>query len=87
MIQKFRKLPVVIEAVKWNGDAELANSFIGEDFGKDWQYENANSQNLVIPTLEGEMLCKVGDYIIKGVSGEFYPVKPEIFEKTYEPAE
>ncbi|WP_306802689.1 hypothetical protein [Heyndrickxia coagulans] len=44
-------------------------------------------QILTIETLEGELKANKGDYIIKGVQGEFYPCKPDIFEKTYEPAE
>lgn len=39
---------------------------------------------LLIPTLEGEMICSIGNYVVRGVKGEFYPVKPEIFEATYE---
>lgn len=85
MIQKFRKKPVVIEAILWNGNADEANTFIGENFGTDWKYENG-SQKIIIPTLEGEMLGNIGDWIIKGVNGEFYPCKPDIFKKTYEPA-
>ena len=83
---KYRKKPVVIEAVQWNGDAHLANTFIGERYGIDWEYSGARQTAIVIPTLEGSMLCRVGDWIIKGVKGEFYPCKPDIFEATYEPA-
>ncbi len=42
---------------------------------------------LIIPTLEGNIVANTGDYIIKGVNGEFYPCKPDIFQKTYDPAE
>ena len=83
---KYRKKPVVIEAVLWDGNSGTANTFIGESFGVDWEYESAASSNIAIPTLEGRMIGKVGDYIIKGVKGEFYPCKPDIFEDTYEPA-
>lgn len=48
---------------------------------------NGNRIGLLIPTLEGEMLAVEGDWIIKGIEGEFYPCKPGIFEKTYEPVE
>ncbi|WP_164670958.1 hypothetical protein [Virgibacillus doumboii] len=79
---KYRKRPVVIEAVEWNG----ANHLITETFMKDCEgahvtYENYQLGEVVIPTLEGEMRARVGDYIIKGVNGEFYPCKPDIFEK------
>ncbi len=76
---KFRKKPVVIEAVQFNGGntTEVAN-FIG---GK---HSVGTSPTYVeIHTLEGIMTASVNDWIIKGVSGEFYPCKPEIFEKTY----
>ena len=55
---------------------------------KEWEGHLSKEKkwNLTIPTLEGEMTASDGDYIIKGVQGEFYPCKPDIFEKTYEPA-
>ena len=84
-MQKFRKRPVVIEAVQWDG-GEPSNYLIHEvrvtpagEWGSD--------RRLVIPTLEGDMICQVGDWIIKGIQGEFYPIKPEIFEATYESLE
>ena len=93
---KYRKLPVVIEAVQvtWENWSELCE-FIKLPWGpngvhgtyhKDGaQCDNSTDKNaLVIPTLEGNMLALKGDYIIKGVNGEYYPCKPDIFEKTYE---
>lgn len=77
---KYRKKPVVIEAVKYNGDNKVE---IQEFVDKYLNYK-PNTNNLLIETLEGVMEAKVGDYIIKGVRGEFYPCKPDIFEKTYE---
>jgi hypothetical protein len=76
---KFRKKPVVIEAIQWNGkNYSEVNKFFGCDkFISD-------GDRVVIRTLEGRMLAEVGDWIIKGVKGEFYPCKPDIFEKTYE---
>lgn len=83
---QYRKKPVIIEAVKWDGDSGTANSFIGEAYGVDWEYSpDAPTFSILILTLEGKMLCNVGDWIIKGVKGEFYPCKPDIFEATYEP--
>lgn len=75
---KYRKKPVVIEAVKWNGSnkGEIV-SFCSSCFFPD-------GKQLIIPTLEGEHTASVGDFIIRGVQGEFYPCKPDIFEKTYE---
>lgn len=64
-------------------------NFIGEDCGNKVAYEDyeekcLKSEELTIHTLEGNMIASKGDYIIKGVNGEFYPCKPDIFEKTYE---
>jgi hypothetical protein len=76
---KYRKKPVVIEAVQYtaqNPDAAIA--FLG---GASWH----NEVGPIISTLEGEMQVSEGDWIIKGVHGEFYPCKPDIFAKTYEP--
>jgi hypothetical protein len=81
---KFRKKPVVIEAIQWDGNAATANRFLGEAYGTDWEYA-VHSNNILIPTLEGLMLGNVGDWIIKGIKGEFYPCKPDIFAATYEP--
>ena len=78
MIKKFRKKPVIIEAVQWTGENL---SKIGE-FTKN-TVKNHESV-LIIPTLEGDMYASLNDYIIKGVNGEFYPCKPDIFDKTYE---
>lgn len=78
MPTKYRKKPVVIEAVLWTGDNEQEIY----DFVKSKYY--TKSGTLFIETLEGDLAASVGDYIIKGVNGEFYPCKPDIFEKTYE---
>lgn len=80
---KYRKKPVVIEAVQWDG---MKVSEV-----TDW-VETALEDNtlfrmgcdVIVSTLEGRMKASVGDYIIKGVNGELYPCKPDIFEKTYE---
>lgn len=70
----------MIEAVKWNGfDAYSIANFMGIS---NVQHKDGN---LFIETLEGTMTASKGDWIIKGVNGEFYPCKPDIFEKTYEP--
>ena len=82
---KYRKKPVVIEAIQWVGNnyAEI-REFCGkhpQGHGHCWY--SVDNKNYV-GTLEGEMEASKGDYIIKGVNGEFYPCKPDIFEKTYE---
>lgn len=85
---KYRKKPVVIEAIQFLDDAKRISE-LQEFAGKDLRVDYSNKDNpvLKIDTLEGTMTASVGDYVIKGVNGEFYPCKPDIFEKTYEPAE
>jgi len=82
MMAKYRKKPVVIEAIQFfdNTDClcELAE-FMGSVKAS---YEN--KPQVLIETLEGTMAVNEGDYIIKGINGEFYPCKPDIFHKTYE---
>ena len=80
---KYRKKPVVIEALLWTGNN--LNDVLTFCCG-DATYEQmaSGSAAVVIKTLEGEHIASVGDFIIKGVHGEFYPCKPDIFEKTYE---
>lgn len=77
----FRKKPVVIEAIQYTG----ANVDEVLQFAEDasWEYDFGFNK-IVIETLEGEMIASVGDWVIKGVNGEFYPCKPDIFSKTYE---
>jgi hypothetical protein len=95
--QKFRKLPVEIEAMRWDGTAEGATPII------DWVLSQGStatyrcsdpercSKNdgdtphwIMVPTLEGDMCASVGDWVIRGVQGEFYPCKDPIFRATYE---
>ena len=83
---KFRKKPVVIEAVLFDGMefGEYANFVPKERYAYGW-HPTQNTRVLYINTLEGTMRADPGDWIIKGVKGEFYPCKPDIFEATYEP--
>ena len=78
---KYRKKPVVIEAVQWTGENAEMCEFIDPEV-----LEIKPKEGVVIRTLEGEHHASPGDYIIKGVNGEFYPCKPGIFVKTYESA-
>ena len=76
---KYRKKPVVIDAVQWTGDNVTAmTEFID---ARKWEYGNGL---MVFHTLEGDHTANPGDWIIRGVQGEFYPCKPDIFEETYE---
>lgn len=86
---KYRKKPVEIEAVQFDDDPDTLIK-INDDLGLDpvtVSYENPDAPVLKIPTLEGTMTAQAGDFIIKGVHGEFYPCKPDIFEETYEPVD
>lgn len=86
----FRKKAIVIEAIQATGTPESNREII------DWTREadcraymdrdGEGEQRLSINTLEGAMWVSVGDWIIKGVKGEFYPCKPDVFEASYEPA-
>jgi hypothetical protein len=102
---KFRKKPVVIDAVRWDGTERCLNDvalpFIGDgkpDFSHlptapdDPHVDTGIGYipaigELQIPTLEGTMTARPGDWIIRGIKGEFYPCKPDIFAATYEPAD
>ena len=96
---KFRKKPVIIDAIQFTGkesldeviefinlekicgkrEANIIKSIIDYYFEKD--------KAIVIPTLEGNMIASIGDWIIRGVQGEYYPCKPDIFKATYEAVE
>lgn len=88
---KYRKKPVVIEAIQWTGiNHEEIKSFCGSAARIDicdtaWEVGKGIPKSyLYIDTLEGTHQAGKGDFVIKGVHGEFYPCKPDIFEKTYE---
>ena len=81
MVKQYRKKPVVIEAIQFTGNDAECMAFCPKA-----RYPAGRRTNLIISTLEGDHLCSLGDYIIKGVAGEYYACKPDIFEQTYEPA-
>lgn len=89
---KFRKKPVVVEAIQYNNlNREEIETFVGKKLTQQLESETAYLAgmgspkfSLIIETLEGNHKAMPNDYIIKGVHGEFYPCKPDIFEKTYE---
>lgn len=86
MIKKYRKKPVVIEAVEFKGfeNIEEVQKFMKGSIKLNFPGDDENDVHMLIETLEGTMIAKVGDYIIKGVNGEYYPCKADIFHKTYE---
>jgi hypothetical protein len=75
-MEKYRKKPVVIEAVQWFWPNETEGVCVNS--------VNEPERQGYIDTLEGRLIVSDGDWIIRGVNGEFYPCKPDIFEKTYE---
>lgn len=79
---KFRKKPVVIEAIQW--DVTIGAEYDIELMGCKFTVRPDNPDYLIIETLEGNMQASPWDWIIKGVKGEFYPCKPDIFVATYE---
>lgn len=93
---KFRKKPAVIEAIQWTGinDLELLE-FVGLGGESLLKYPSLMTVNhprqwdgrWLVATLEGPLLANMGDWIIRGIKGEFYPCKPDIFEATYEAVE
>ena len=81
--RKYRKKPVVIYAMQYKGyNAREILQFIG----KDARFPVTDEMIIVIETEEGDMVASIDDWIIRGVKGEFYPCKPDIFEMTYEDA-
>ncbi|HAK43702.1 MAG TPA: hypothetical protein DCM59_14615 [Clostridium sp.] len=83
---KYIKKPIVIEAVQYKGDLDSIKEVIDFIGYIPQIIEGCETHHkfLKIKTLEGEHIVSEGDYIIKGVNGEFYPCKPDIFKKTYE---
>jgi len=92
---KYQKKPVVIEAIQWNGSniVETYNFLENKSVTLNSEVKVSGKNfyiklgSLIIKTLEGDMKAEVGDYIIRGVKGELYPCKPDIFDLTYEKVE
>jgi hypothetical protein len=84
----YRKKPVEVAAIQYNGfNADEIDAFVGQKLRRSIIDTAPPVIRLVIPTLEGDHIASPGDWIIKGVKGEFYPCKPDIFELTYDPVE
>lgn len=89
MVKKFMKKPVTIKACQFTPEIAANDEHIIElaswcDGGVNWSIDNdKQKRTIVISTLEGEMLARVGDWIIRGVEGEYYPCKPRIFAESY----
>ena len=83
---KYRRRPIVVEAIKWDGSnyREVCD-FAGKKLFLEYAGFPPSERTLVIQTLEGTMHACAGDYIIRGIKGELYPCKPDVFKLTYEP--
>lgn len=79
MAAQYVKKPVVVEAIEWTGDEDEARDFMGVLF-----LIIDQDERLRIETLEGPMWTNLGDYIIRGVKGEYYPCKPDVFALSYD---
>lgn len=85
MVKQYRKKPVVIDAIQFVDESDVIlkiSDWVGDEIAVN--YNDPENPYLKIETLEGTMRADVGDYVIKGVNGEFYPCKPDIFIKTYD---
>lgn len=81
MIEQFVKKPIIVEAIQWTGKNEHeVMKFVGSHC---CLVNKSDGKALIINTLEGDHYASVNDWIVKGVKGEFYPVKPDIMEQTY----
>lgn len=80
----YRKKPIVIQAVQWDGKLTTIEPLMAGSNQPTVEQELCDPA-LIIQTLEGRMRAEVGDWIIRGVKGELYPCKPDIFAATYEP--
>ncbi|MDW3926454.1 hypothetical protein QI302_02315 [Staphylococcus saprophyticus] len=85
MINKAKKKPIEIEFIEYTDDTNIVDLYDWSNDQIEIVFENDTLQKrLYVNTLEGDMLVNTGDYIIKGINGEVYPCKPDIFYKTYE---
>lgn len=86
---KYRKKPVVIETIQWRGpNHEEVKAFLGDDYvALTGERHPRGRSKIIVRTLEGTILADIGDWIIRGVAGEHYPCKPDIFDATYEQVE
>jgi len=86
-VRRYRKKPVEITAIQWTGNnLQECIYFLGDSYGghsADRALNGMRSEIKVL-TLEGNHVASKGDYIVRGVQGEYYPVKPDIFERTYD---
>lgn len=83
----FRNKPTIVEAVQWNGDANIANQLLGERYGVDWEYVECSDLAISISTTDGKMNCKLGDWLIRGDTCRYHTCRHDVFVETYESVE
>ena len=84
-MKQYKKKPVVIDAIQWDGTEEMAIEISSEeDFSGMLDFKTGKFDGFYIDTLEGRMQVLKDDYVIKGLKGEFYPCKPDIFKLSYD---
>lgn len=81
---KYKKKPIIIDAVQWDGTEESFRQVLDMNRTESFCHYIREEGMIAIETLEGIMYAMPNDWIIKGINGEFYPCKPDIFEETYE---
>lgn len=83
--QRFRKRPVVVEAIQWTGtNRDAVAAFLGDVL----EFDDADGRDLVaVATLEGVMRAEPGDWLVRGIAGEFYPCDRAIFSQTFDPVD
>lgn len=86
-VKKYKKKPVEVEAIQFINAKDETLAKISKFMGGCCTEDSGEGFFILIETLKGDMRAGVGDWIIKGVNGEFYPCKPDIFEKSYEELE
>ena len=89
VVRRYQKRPIIVEAIFYDGTNldEIKRWAINNWFLFDWIKEcetDIDNSTLCIKTLEGNLRCEIGTYIVKGIDGEFYPVQKNIFERSYE---
>lgn len=84
MARRFRKKPVIIEATVWDGVHLSPLRELDPEHKQPFAFVSDGSGSIIVQTLEGPLTASPGDWIIKGVTGEFYPCKPDVFDLTYE---
>ena len=88
MFKKYKRKPVIMEAIQYDGTEEMADKISAEDgFSGVLDYRTGKFGDFYVYTLNGKVKVRKGDYIMRGIKGEYYPCDPHIFNETYEETE